>query len=185
MRRIACFCLLACLLMTALVVPSCICSRPLDPDAIRGLPLETLREMREAILARNADGSALSSRETADVELLREQERRLENAWVFGEWRERHGTRLIFRDDGSVSVGARGGVYDEWGVYRFISPEEPAFESTWSVGYDEAGDPIIIRGARNAYFLYSRMDLVSLNSLFMDPEPLSRSERAPFFQDCF
>ncbi len=143
MRRIACFCLLACLLMTALFVPSCICSRPLDPDAIRGLPLETLREMREAILARHADGSALSSRETADVELLREQERRLENAWVFGEWRERHGTRLIFRDDGSVSVGARGGVYDEWGVYRFISPEEPAFESTWSVGYDEAGDPVI------------------------------------------
>ena len=143
MRRIACLMLLACLLWTGLGVSSCTCTRPLDAAALRGLSPETLRTMREEIFSRHADGSALSPRETADVELLREQERRLENAWVFGEWRERHGSRLIFRDDGTVSVGARGGYYDEWGVYRFISPEEPGFETTWSVGYDEAGDPVV------------------------------------------
>ena len=89
------------------------------------------------------------------MEQLRQQERRLENSWVFGEWRERHGARLIFRDDGTVSVGARGGVYDELGVYKFISPEEPSFETTWTVLPDEAGDPVILVLRRDgSSFLY-------------------------------
>ena len=122
---------------------SCLRDQPLDAASIRGLPLEQIVQMREEILARHADGSPLSRVETANVTLLREQERRLENAWILGEWRERHGARLIFRDDGSVSVGARGGYYDELGVYKFISPEQPAFETTWTVSLDLAGDPVI------------------------------------------
>ena len=100
---------------------SCSCDRPqpLDQADLRGLSLETLQQMREDILASHPDGK-LSAVETANVELIRDQERRLENAWIFGEWRERHGARLIFRDDGSVSVGARDGECDEVGVYKFI-----------------------------------------------------------------
>ena len=123
---------------------SCSCDRPqpLDQADLRGLSLETLQQMREDILASHPDGK-LSAVETANVELIRDQERRLENAWIFGEWRERHGARLIFRDDGSVSVGARDGEYDEVGVYKFIYPEQPAYESTWQVGYDPSGNPVV------------------------------------------
>ena len=147
--------ILLCILSLTRLSFSCDRPEPLDPASLRGLPLETLQQMREDILARHADGSALSAVETANVALLREQERRLENAWVFGEWRERHGTRLLFRDDGTVSVGARGGEYDELGVYKFISPEIPAFESTWTVTYDSAGDPVILVTRRSGGgFLY-------------------------------
>ncbi|MBR5100095.1 MAG: hypothetical protein IKX34_02185 [Bacteroidales bacterium] len=134
------------------------CVRPIDPESLRGLSKEQLQQMREDILQKHADGSALSRVETANVELLREQERRLDNPWIFGEWRERHGARLIFRDDGSVSVGARGGVYDEVGIYKFISPEEPSFESTWSVVYDAAGDPVVVvlRKAGNLLYPFHR-----------------------------
>lgn len=143
MQRFCHLLFFCCLLLVFSTVVSCTCERPLDASALRGLSKEELQQMRETVLARHADGSPLSGRETAYVEQLREQERRLDNPWIFGEWRERHGARLIFRDDGTVSVGARGGVYDEWGVYRFISPEEPAYESVWTVGYDTAGDPVI------------------------------------------
>lgn len=134
-------------LVAALLAP-CLCAcgrRPaVQPEAFRGIPKEQLQEMREEILSRHADGSALSERETAEVEALRDQERRLENSWIFGEWQERHGARLIFRDDGTVSVGARGGYYDEVGVWKYISPEQPSFESTWTLVYDAAGDPVAI-----------------------------------------
>ena len=130
------------------------CVRPLDPESLRGLSREELQQMREEILQKHADGSALSRVETANVELIREQERRLDNAWIFGEWRERHGARLIFRDDGSVSVGARGGVYDEFGVYKFVSPEEPAYESTWSIVYDTAGNPVAVIARKGGDLLY-------------------------------
>ncbi len=140
MRRIVLF--FVCTLSLLCVTLSCDRPRPIDPASLRGVPLETLQQMREDILARHPDGR-LSAVETANVELLREQERRLENAWVFGEWRERHGARLIFRDDGSVSVGAREGEYDELGVYKFISPVQPAYESTWSIGYDQGGNPVV------------------------------------------
>ena len=139
MRRIALFLLLIGLFSVS-------CKRETLPDAasLRGLPQEEIAAMREEILDRHADGSSLTGRELARVELLREQERRLENAWVFGEWRERHGTRLIFRDDGTVSVGARGGYYDSLGVYKFISPELPSYESTWTVVYDAGGQPVVL-----------------------------------------
>lgn len=146
MRPSFLFCLLACALLAAGPMVSCTCTRekPLEAADLRGLTQAQLQQMREEILARHADGSPLSSCETANVELLREQERRLDNGWVFGEWRERHGARLIFRDDGTVSVGARDGVYDELGVYKFISPEQPSFESVWRVVYDEEGNPVVL-----------------------------------------
>lgn len=124
----------------------CACGRstPVTPASFRGVPKEQLQERREEILSRHADGSALSKKETAEVEAIRDQERRLENTWVLGEWQERHGARLIFRDDGTVSVGARSGEYDELGVFKFISPEQPAYESTWTLVYDEAGDPVVL-----------------------------------------
>lgn len=134
---------LVCLLMLG-SASSCLREQLLDPASLRGLSKEELQQMRDEILARHTGGSSLSRVETANVELLREQERRLENAWVFGEWQERHGARLIFRDDGSVSVGARSGYYDELGVYKFISPEQPAFEAVWSVAQDTAGNPVIL-----------------------------------------
>lgn len=147
---------------------SCLREQPLDAASLRGLPLEQITQMREDILARHADGSALSRVETANVALLREQERRLENAWLFGEWRERHGARLIFRDDGSVSVGARGGYYDELGVYKFISPEQPAFETTWTVALDQAGDPVILiarpSGPGMVYFCHRERNSLSERS---------------------
>ena len=135
---------LSALLLCGLVSLSCTGNKRIDVADLRGVPKEELQSMREQILSRHAEGDVLSKRETAQVEAIREQERRLDNAWIFGEWRERHGARLIFRDDGTVSVGARSGVYDKLGVYKFISPEEPAFESVWSVVLDEAGDPVII-----------------------------------------
>ncbi|MBR1538857.1 MAG: hypothetical protein IJ636_05050 [Bacteroidales bacterium] len=141
MRRFTLFFLLSCLLFS-----SCGREQPLDPASLRGLPKERLQEMRQDILSRHTDGSQLSRKETSFVELIREQERRLDNAWIFGEWRERHGARLLFRDDGSVSVGARSGRYDELGVYKFITPEEPAFESVWQLVYDESGDPVVLVG---------------------------------------
>jgi hypothetical protein len=124
----------------------CACGRsaPVVPADLRGVPKEQLQERREEILSRHADGSSLSQRETAEVEALRDQERRLENPWIFGEWQDRHGARLIFRDDGSVSVGARGGYYDELGIYKFTSPEQPAYESTWTLTYDEEGKPVVL-----------------------------------------
>lgn len=117
---------------------------PLDASSLRGMPKDQIQQMREEIYARHSDGSALTDSETQRVEVLRDQERRLENAWILGEWRERHGRRLIFRDDGSVSVGAKSGAYDELGVYKYISPEEPSYEAVWSVRYDTAGDPVIV-----------------------------------------
>ena len=143
MRRASLYAL-SVLLLCGLLSVSCSPRKGLDTDSLRGMPKEELQSMREQILSRHADGSGLSKRETALVAQIREQERRLDNPWIFGEWRERHGARLIFRDDGTVSVGARGGVYDEMGVYKFISPEEPAYESVWSVVPDEAGDPVIV-----------------------------------------
>ena len=131
-------------LLFCLLTGTCAREQPLDAASLRGMPKERLQEMRQEILSRHADGSPLSRKETARVELIREQERRLDNAWIFGEWRERHGARLIFRDDGSVSVGARSGQYDELGIYKFITPEEPAFESAWSLVYDQAGDPVVL-----------------------------------------
>lgn len=116
----------------------------IDPYSLRGVSKSELQQMREEILARHADGSALTASETESVELIRDQERRLENAWVFGEWRERHGARLIFRDDGSVSVGARSGEYDELGIYKFFSPEIPSFETTWTLVYDMQGKPVVV-----------------------------------------
>lgn len=140
-RTVALF-LLALLLSSGL----CACRRSatVTPADLRGVPKEELQERREEILARHADGSSLSKRETAEVEALREQERRLENPWIFGEWQDRHGARLIFRDDGSVSVGARGGYYDELGIYKFTSPEQPSYESTWTLAYDEEGKPVVL-----------------------------------------
>lgn len=132
------------ILLFCLVAAACGREQPLDPASLRGMPKEQLQAMREDILARHADGSPLSDRETARVELIRNQERRLENAWIFGEWRERHGARLIFRDDGSVSVGARSGQYDELGIFKFISPEQPAYESTWMLVYDTDGNPVVM-----------------------------------------
>lgn len=132
------------MLLAGMLGAGCGRNQSLDAASLRGLPLEQLQQMREEILARHEDGSPLSDHETQRVELIRDQERRLENAWIFGEWRERHGARLIFRDDGTVSVGARGGVYDELGVYKFVSPEEPAYESVWNLYYDELGEPIAV-----------------------------------------
>ena len=146
MKRLAPL-LLTCLL-AAIPILSCEKEQPLDLSALRGIPLETLTRMREDILARHADGSALSKVEAANVALLRDQERRLGNAWIFGEWRERHGARLLFRDDGTVTVGARGGEYDELGVYKFISPEQPPYESVWSVVYDAGGNPVVLVEAK-------------------------------------
>lgn len=145
--------LFACLLTGGL----CACRRaqPVTPQSFRGMPKEQLQEQREEILARHADGSELSAHETALVEAIREQERRLDNTWVLGEWQERHGARLIFRDDGTVSVGARGGYYDELGVYKFASPEQPSYESTWTLTYDEAGDPVVLVARKDGdSFLY-------------------------------
>ena len=127
---------------------SCTCTKdkpkPLSLDDLRGVTLDELVQMREDILANHADGSELSQVEAGNVALLRDQERRLENGWIFGEWRERHGARLIFRDDGSVSVGARGGEYDELGVYKFISPEQPPYEAVWTLVYDNDGQPVVL-----------------------------------------
>ena len=126
-----------------LLAGGCARQKTPDPSSLRGKSREELQQMREDIVSAK-EGKALSAKETAVVEMLREQERRLDNAWIFGEWRERHGRRLIFRDDGTVSVGAKGGEYDEWGVYKFISPEEPSFEAVWSVLYDASGDPVVV-----------------------------------------
>lgn len=169
------------LLLCFLAAAVCGCRKPLDAAALRGLPKEQIESMLQEILSRHADGSALSKRETADAELLREQLRRLENAWIFGEWRERHGTRLIFRDDGTVSVGARGGVYDEWGVYKFISPERPSYESHWSVFYDQAGDPVVLIAAKpgGSAFLYPFHG--SRNSVHEQEGDLSASSETGFF----
>ena len=141
MHRSIIFLMLFCLLLAA-----CGQKKALEPADLRGLSKEDLQAMREEILSGHEDGSPLSDEETFRVEELRDQERRLENSWIFGEWQERHGARLIFRDDGSVSVGSRGGEYDELGVYKFISPEKPSFESQWTLVYDSAGDPVALVG---------------------------------------
>ena len=97
---------------------SCNCTKdkpePLSLDDLRGVTLDNLVQMREDILAKHADGSELSSVEADNVALLRDQERRLENGWIFGEWRERHGARLIFRDDGSVNVAPARANTTSW-----------------------------------------------------------------------
>jgi len=153
MKRTALFFLLPVLLAAGL--SACGHKVKTTPEAFRGVPKEQLQEQREAILSRHADGSALSERETAEVEAIREQERRLDNSWIFGEWQERHGARLIFRDDGTVSVGARGGYYDEVGIYKFISPEVPSFESVWTVTYDAEGNPVaMVERPSGDYYLY-------------------------------
>ena len=151
--------LLSLLLVTACLLTAGLCgcgrTKPIDPDSLRGLPIEELQMMREEIMLKHSDGSALSAQETENVALLREQERRLENVWILGEWRERHGARLIFRDDGSVNVGARAGAYDELGVYKYLPSEQPSYESVWTVYYDEAGDPVVtVRQSSGSYFLY-------------------------------
>jgi len=125
-----------------LLTVSCRQEKKPDPSSLRGIPLEELQQMRQDILDQAGD-KPLSADETAQVEWIRAQERRLENAWVFGEWRERHGARLIFRDDGTVSVGARSGAYDELGVYKYFESEEPSYETTWELLYDTAGDPVV------------------------------------------
>lgn len=133
------------LLASALLLPAaCKSVKTLDPGDLRGLSKEQLQEMRQSVYDRHGEGEDLSASETALVEQLREHERRLDNAWVFGEWRERHGRRLIFRDDGTVSVGARSGAYDEWGVYKYFSAEEPSYEAIWTVVYDVAGHPVVV-----------------------------------------
>jgi len=153
MKRTAAYFLFSLMLFASLC--ACRRSEPVTPEALRGVPKEQLQERREAILSRHADGSSLSKRETAEVEAIREQERRLDNPWIFGEWQERHGARLIFRDDGTVSVGARGGYYDELGVYKFSSPEQPSYESTWTLTYDEEGKPVVlVARPEGDFFLY-------------------------------
>ena len=77
--------LFSCLYLLAV---SCGGGKVIDPASLRGLSQTELQQMREEILARHADGSALSDSETEYIEQIRDQERRLENAWVFGEWRE-------------------------------------------------------------------------------------------------
>ena len=131
------------LLLAVLLTSACTGKKIVEPSSLRGLSVEQLQQMRQDILDR-AGGKTLSVEETAFVEELRDQERRLDNAWIFGEWRERHGARLIFRDDGSANVGARTGTYDEVGVYKFFATEQPSYETIWSVYYDEAGDPVVL-----------------------------------------
>ena len=153
MKRTAIFFLLSALLAAGL--SACGHKVKVTPEAFRGVPKEQLQEQREAILSRHADGSALSERETAEVEALRDQERRLEHSWIFGEWQERHGARIIFRDDGTVSVGARSGYYDEVGIYKYISPEVHSFESVWTVHYDAEGNPVaMVKRPTGDYYLY-------------------------------
>ena len=127
--RLVCLCLLSFFALEG-------CSRgkaPFnDPSELRGKSMEELRQIQKDIIEKKA----------GDIEMIREQERRLENPWIFGEWRERHGQRLIFRDDGTVSVGARSGAYDELGVYKYFSAEEPSFETVWTLLQDAAGDPV-------------------------------------------
>jgi hypothetical protein len=118
--------------------------KPLEPADLRGLTKEQLQEMRQSIYNSHGEGEDLTAGETARVEQLRDQERRLDNAWIFGEWRERHGRRLIFRDDGTVSVGARDGAYDELGIYKYFQAEEPSYETVWTLVYDAAGHPVVI-----------------------------------------
>lgn len=142
---------IALILLSALLLTlsSCAPKSRVDSDALRGLSAESLQEMREEILSRHSDGSPLSDSETAEVELIREQERRLANGWIFGQWVDKHGARLIFRDDGTVSVGARRGAYDEFGIFKFFPSEEPSYETSWSVTYDVAGDPVVMVNARS------------------------------------
>lgn len=142
---------IALILLSALLLTlsSCAPKSRVDSDALRGLSAEILQEMREEILSRHSDGSPLSDSETAEVELIREQERRLANGWIFGQWVDKHGARLIFRDDGTVSVGARRGAYDEFGIFKFFPSEEPSYETSWSVTYDVAGDPVVMVNARS------------------------------------
>ncbi len=145
------------LLLLSLVAAFSACGRRaklLDPSSLRGMSLEQLQTMREQIQSRHADGSSLSAVEAANVAVLRAQERRLENAWIFGEWRERHGARLIFRDDGTVNVGARAGAYDELGIYKYLPAEQPSYESLWELIYDESGDPLVLVGTDDGYLVY-------------------------------
>lgn len=170
-------------LMTAVTLfvlsGSCGRPKPLDASSMRGLSKEQLQEMREEIVA-GKQGKPLSSEETALVEALREQERRLENAWIFGEWQERHGARLIFRDDGTVSVGARGGYYDELGVYKFISPEEPSYESTWMLTYDTDGHPVaMVLKAEGDWLIYPFLD--SRKSVYEQTGDLQTARQTGFF----
>jgi hypothetical protein len=136
--RLVCLCLFSFFLLEG-------CSRgkvPFnEPSDLRGKSMEELQQMQKQILQEKA-GKILSDEELACIEMIREQERRLENPWIFGEWRERHGQRLIFRDDGTVSVGARNGAYDELGIYKYFSAEEPSYETVWTLLQDASGDPV-------------------------------------------
>lgn len=136
--RLVCLCLFSFLLLEG-------CSRgkvPItEPADLRGKSMGELQQLRKDILQEKA-GKVLSDEELACIEMIREQELRLANPWIFGEWRERHGRRLIFRDDGTVSVGARNGAYDELGIYKYFSAEEPSFETVWTLLLDTAGDPV-------------------------------------------
>lgn len=143
-------------LLVLLLAPACTCDRPTTTvPEIKGLSLEELQNLRTEILDRHADSSELSAQETALVERIRDQERRLENAWIFGEWRERHGARLIFRDDGTVNVGSRSGYYDELGVYKFYPADKPSYETVWKITLDAAGDPVaLVTDADGGTLLY-------------------------------
>ncbi|MBP5626021.1 MAG: hypothetical protein J6W98_03795, partial [Bacteroidales bacterium] len=83
MRR---FSLFAAGFVLACLSVSCTCTTgrtvALSLDDLRGLPLETIVQMREDILAKHPDGASLSKTEADNVALLRDQERRLENAWL-------------------------------------------------------------------------------------------------------
>ena len=150
------------LVLSSLCLGACT-GRPSGGDSLRGVSRENLVRQQEEILAGHDDVSRLSRRERDRLALLQEQERRLENPWVFGEWRERHGARLMFRDDGSVSVGEREGSYDELGVYKFTDPSE-AFEGTWTLSYDTEGNPVVTisrpGGGCFVYFFHDSRDRV-------------------------
>ena len=84
--RLVCLCLFSFFLLEG-------CSRgkvPFnEPSDLRGKSMEELQQMQKQILQEKA-GKILSDEELACIEMIREQERRLENPWIFGEWRERH-----------------------------------------------------------------------------------------------
>lgn len=129
----------------------------------RGVPKEQLVRQQEEILERHDDGSPLSRKELRKMESLQEQAGRLDNPWVFGEWRERHGARLVFRDDGTVSVGAREGSYDALGVFKFTDPSE-AYEGRWTITSDPEGNPVVTvtrpDGGNYLYFFRDRREAV-------------------------
>ena len=78
--RLVCLCLLSFFTLEG-------CSRgkaPFnDPSELRGKSMEELRQIQKDIIEKKA-GELLSDEELACIEMIREQERRLENPWIFG-----------------------------------------------------------------------------------------------------